>query len=108
MSTEYPRSTLDAVLAACTDHIYAYDAQGRYLYANPAGATALGMRPEEVTGRTWRELGMPAEAMEAFDELRAVVQRSGEPASQEMRFPAAEGVRQYMCTLKRVREEGLG
>ena len=36
----------EAVLAASSDHIYLYDRKGRYLYASPSAARALGLDAE--------------------------------------------------------------
>ncbi|MCX7635871.1 MAG: PAS domain-containing protein [Syntrophales bacterium] len=63
---------LGRVLSASADHIYMYDAAGRYLYVKRAGAEALGKTPAAIIGRHWRELGFPTDIMERFDELRYV------------------------------------
>lgn len=87
--------TLGSILTASADHIYLYDAAGRYLYANPAGAEALGMKPADLMGRHWRQLGLPEEVMAPFEAHRHSVMTSGETVVAEILFPAAEGIRNY-------------
>ncbi|MGD2084425.1 MAG: PAS domain-containing sensor histidine kinase [Chromatiales bacterium] len=89
----------EAVLAASSDHIYLYDRAGRYLYASPAGARALGLSPEELTGKHWRELGFPAEIMEGFDRNRERVFDKGHCVSDVTAFPTIDGARRYQYSV---------
>jgi len=86
---------LGAILAASADHIYLFDAAGRYLFANAAGAAALGLKPAEMIGRHWRELGLPVPIMERFEEQRRAVMETGRPAVAETEFPTVDGNRKY-------------
>lgn len=97
---------LDGVLAATPLHIYRYDAEGRYLYASPAGARALGLTPAQMTGRTWRELDLPAHIMERFEAQRERVMADGEPLYDEVVFPTVDGPRTYEYYITPVRGPG--
>lgn len=90
---------LERLLAASTDHLYLYDAEGRYLYANPTGARTLGLTPADMIGRTWRDLGLPPDVMEPFDRERQRVMETGEPTTGEVEFPTVEGTRSYEYTI---------
>ena len=95
-----------AVCAATADHIYLFDPDGRYRFASAAGARALGWTPEEMVGRSWRDLGMPRGRMEAFDAERSRVQETGERRTGEIDFPTVEGLRAFEYVLTPVLEEG--
>ena len=86
---------LGGIMSASADHIYLFDAAGRYLFANAAGAAALGLKPAEMIGRHWRELGLPAPIMERFDFHRRAVMETGRPAVAETDFPTIDGNRKY-------------
>jgi len=86
---------LENILAASADHIYMYDAAGRYIFANKSGASALGLKPADMIGRNWQELGFPAEIMEPFDVHRRSVMATGQPITAETDFPTFAGPRKY-------------
>lgn len=93
--TNVSAALFKALLDASADHIYVYDRAGRYLYASPSGAKALGLSPEDMLGKHWRELGLPAEIMERFDALRQAVVKTGKPVQARTSFPTLSGVREY-------------
>ncbi|BAT54365.1 two-component hybrid sensor and regulator [Nostoc sp. NIES-3756] len=86
---------INQVLAASTDHIYISDRQLRYLYASPAALAALGLKQEQMLGKTWQELGFPAEVMEAYDVQRKYVFQTGIPIRDENSFPTVNGIKYY-------------
>lgn len=93
LSTMPDAALLDALLAAA-EHapagLYAKDAQGRYVFANPAAARLLGGDPAQVVGRMDDEL-LPADiaaALRAADQA-ALVQ--GRTVRREDRVPDASG-----------------
>ncbi|TAK36655.1 MAG: PAS domain S-box protein [Chloroflexota bacterium] len=86
---------LDEVLSASADHIYVYDRAGRYIYVSLAGARALGFERTEMVGKTWRELGFPAEIMESFDVQREQVFATSQPVVGITGFPTTCGDRDY-------------
>lgn len=88
-------SLLDQILAATTDHIYVFDRTGRYLYANPSGLAALGLKTDDVLGKSWRELNFPTDVMERHDAQRETVFQTGIPVQGEMSFPTVQGIRYY-------------
>jgi PAS domain S-box-containing protein len=85
----------ESVLSASSDHIYIYDHAGVYLYASPSGANALGLQPQDITGKHWRDLGFPSKIMERFDAHREEVFASGAPVSGRTSFPTLAGLRDY-------------
>ncbi|MDQ2745014.1 MAG: PAS domain-containing protein, partial [Chloroflexota bacterium] len=58
---------LDSIVRASPDHFYLYDRAGRYLYASPSAAIALGIRQVDFIGKTWQDLGFPADTMLPLD-----------------------------------------
>lgn len=95
--------TLDSILSASSGHIYMYDRNGRYIYVSLAGARALGLKPEDMVGKTWRELNMPAEIMEPFEAKLKEAFTTGKTVTSETVYPTVEGERYYEHALDPVR-----
>ncbi len=89
------RRTLDALMGAAADHFYMWDRQKRYIYINPAGLKSLGKTSEEVLGKTWRDLGMPAEVMEPFEAEIDRVFTTVCCCRGELNFPLTSGPHHY-------------
>jgi PAS domain S-box-containing protein len=96
------RVPLDLILAATSDLIFVFDREGRYLYANPLGARAFGLDIEKIIGKTWRELGRPAELMLECDRQRETVFRSGREYHGTTSRDTTEGFREYDFVLSPV------
>jgi len=86
---------LDEILAVSPDHFYLYDREGRFTYANRAGAYALGLEPKDMIGKTWRELNLCPETMERLETQREVVFATGQALTQETSFSTIHGIRDY-------------
>jgi PAS domain S-box-containing protein len=91
--------TLNAILSASTDHIYVFDRAGRYRYISESGARALGVRPDEVVGKNWRELGLLAAVMEPLDAQREQVMATGQSLRNETTFTYVQGVQHHEYVL---------
>ena len=105
---ERPADLLNVVLSASSDQIYLLDRHGRYLYASPAAARALGMTAQEMVGRTWRELGLPCEVVLLLERCRRDVMASGCQRRTELEYPSEDGERSHECILTPVfAERGL-
>jgi len=85
---------LDAVLSASPHLIYVFGRDGRFAYANPAGAQALGLDSVALIGRTPHELGLGplAELMEAQGQI---VFAQGRAVTGEVQLAGPEGRRDY-------------
>jgi PAS domain S-box-containing protein len=88
-------NTLNAILSASVDNIYVLDCAGRYKYVSAGGAEALGLKPTDLVGKTWRDLGLPADIMQAFDSQRETVISTGEPVKTEVDFSTTSSARHY-------------
>ncbi len=77
---EQQRQLLDSINNTIADYIVLKDVQGRYLYVNPAFATAVGREPEEL-------IGLDHEAVFGYDTARRLehsdqqVQTGGMPVT---------------------------
>ncbi len=89
---------LTSVIDTATDVIFVKDHHGRYLVVNRAGADMMGMRTEDVLGRTDFEL-FPREVAETFtaDDAKAI--RSGTTFSTDETF-VVNGVERLVWTSK--------
>ena len=95
MQSQAQAKTLTAIFAASVDHIYVFDQEGRYRYVSDGGAQVLGLPPEALLGKTWRDLGLPAALMEPVDAQRETVMLTGRSLKSETDFVTDNGVRSY-------------
>ncbi len=86
---------LNTVLSAATEFISMFDAQGSYLYASENIALLLGLKQSDFLGKTWQEVGLPAEFMEPFDVQRRTVMATGRTVREEMCFPVGNEMRWF-------------
>src|SRR5665811_355493 len=77
------RARIDAGRVSRRASVGYYDHEGRFLYATPALAAYMGMTPDQLIGRTWYEIGVPPEAVQALEETRRRVLETGLPANQK-------------------------
>ena len=99
------RQTMAAILDATVDHISVIGRDGRYLLVNEAAARAVGLKPEAMVGRTWRELGLRASSFERIDAERESVMASGRPERHELTLPGPAGIQHFEYVLAPVRGE---
>jgi len=85
---------LRAVMAANPDPVFLKDRAGRYLYANPAEARALGRPAEEIVGRTDREL-FDVEVAAALTAADRRVMESRQAEVLDERVPMRDGMHIY-------------
>jgi two-component system CheB/CheR fusion protein len=74
----------------CVDRV---DQEGRHLYMNAAGAALLGRTPEQVVGRTTRDLGEPEPWVSTWEERIRRVFATGRPLDFEDSFRTSSGIR---------------
>ena len=87
--------TLSGILSASADLIYVFDKDIRYKYVNLPGALALGMAPQDIVGKTWKELGLPRKSMRHMITLTNVVFATGRPQTEELQWDGPEGATLY-------------
>ncbi|UUX92551.1 response regulator [Methanoplanus endosymbiosus] len=93
------KSLIDAVFDVTPVNFYVYEEDMKFRYVCTKGAEQLGMKPEEMTGRTWRELGMPAELLEPLEEKIMQVFSTGKVISARTIYPTVLGNRYYQYEL---------
>ncbi len=96
---------LDEILAATPDAFLLFDRDGHYLYVNRRGLEDSGLTTEQVTGKTWRELGFPQEAGLIFDARLKHVLKTEQSITYEEQFPTLEGLRDFMITLTPIHDK---
>ncbi len=89
------KKKMDALINALPDHVWIYDENMRFIYASRSGAKMLGLTAGLMGGRTWRELGLPPDAMEPFEADVHYVFGTGQTVRRETAFPTIEGERIY-------------
>ncbi|MEM7738475.1 MAG: PAS domain S-box protein, partial [Deinococcota bacterium] len=80
---EAERSRLQALYEAVPDIIARYDRQGTYLDYKPAGYFSSSFSPEEIIGKTLKELAKPEIAEQRYTKLNAAF-KTGEMQTSEM------------------------
>ncbi|MEH1852346.1 MAG: PAS domain S-box protein [Nostoc sp.] len=94
---------LNAILTASVDHIYIFDPRGCYQYISRDGATILGLKPQDIIGKTLPELDLPADLIMQVDNQRQAVMKTGEPLKDECKYIAADGIHYYEYILTALR-----
>jgi PAS domain S-box-containing protein len=86
---------LEQVLSASVDHICMYDRLGRYTYANRAFLQSFELERPELYGKTWQQVGLPADIMKPFDAKLQITLATGQSIAEEISLPTVSGVREY-------------
>jgi PAS domain S-box-containing protein len=94
-----PLDTLSEIFADALDPVFAYTADGRYLYINPAAGAFMELTPLDVVGRHWQELGIPAEVMEPLADKVATVASTGRPLHYRFDATALRDLRVFEVSL---------
>ncbi len=92
---EQRASILGQIISASPLPVYVLDPAGVFLYVSAVGAEVLGHAPEAVLGKTWRDLGLPAEAVEPLARACRAVLAGGRPEGGEVRLPTVLGQRYF-------------
>ncbi len=106
-STRFQRqlATLDAVLAGSPDLVSLCDRAGTFLYVSPQAARAWHVEPTELVGKTWRDLGLPADVRDVLDDQRKAVFETGHSRADEVELTTADGPRTWECLLAPIHAE---
>jgi PAS domain S-box-containing protein len=81
------------------DVITRFDRQLRHVFVNAAITRATGLLPEQIIGKTNRELGMPMETCDLWDHALNEVFVTGLPQDLAFDFQTPSGIRYYVCRL---------
>jgi len=94
---------LNAILTASVDHIYIFDGRGCYQYVSRDGATILGLKPQDIIGKTLQDLDLPTDLVEQVDNQRQAVMKTGQPIKDECEYITADGLHYYEYILTPLR-----
>ena len=85
-STSEDAAIFHALLEASHDNIYIIDRQNRYTHVSRGGGVSVGLKPADMIGRTWRELGLPPNVMENTEREWQRILESGVTIHHEVDF----------------------
>ncbi len=68
IGAEVEKHLSEAILSASREMLFVFDRKSRYRYVSPHAARLLQLDPAAMIGRSWRELGLPADLMVPFEE----------------------------------------
>ncbi|MDN7023423.1 PAS domain S-box protein [Methanoculleus sp. FWC-SCC1] len=88
---ETRKRLLDTIFDVTPVQFYVYDRDLRYLYACSKGAEERGLKPDDMIGKTWHDLGMPPEIMEPIERQLRTVFATGCHLQGEYTVPAITG-----------------
>ncbi|QFS42614.1 PAS domain S-box protein [Nostoc sphaeroides] len=94
---------LNAILTASVDHIYIFNHRGCYQYVSRDGATLLGLKPQDIIGKTLQDLDLPTDFVEQVDSQRQAVMKTGQPIKDECEYITADGLHYYEYILTPLR-----
>ena len=67
-----------ALLLSSTDNIFVIDRDLRVTHVSRGGAQALGFTPDELIGKTWREVGLGGDTLDQVESRFHELLDSGE------------------------------
>ncbi|XHX78466.1 MAG: PAS domain-containing protein [Stenomitos frigidus ULC029] len=105
MQSQAQAKTLEAIFATFVDHVFVFDQEGRYSYVSASAAQVLGFSPEDMVGKTWQDLSLPAVIMERVDAQRALVMSTGRSLQSETAFFRDNEMRFYEYRLTPLRTD---
>ncbi|MEH2252441.1 PAS domain-containing hybrid sensor histidine kinase/response regulator [Nostoc sp.] len=94
---------LNAILTTSVDHIYIFNRRGCYQYVSRDGATLLGLKPQDIIGKTLQELDLPTDLVEQVDNQRQAVMKTGQLIKDECEYLTVDGVHYYEYILTALR-----
>jgi len=96
----------DEILSVLPEHVFVFNRLGRCLYVNRSGAEAVGLKRDDVIGKAWQELDLPAGIAGLFgSKLEEVF--AGKTLASESEALTAHGTRNYEHVLTPLcREDG--
>ncbi|MBD2252027.1 PAS domain-containing hybrid sensor histidine kinase/response regulator [Nostoc parmelioides] len=94
---------LNAILATSVDHIYILNRTGHYQYVSYGGAAVLGLHPQQMIGKTVREINLPQELIDKINGQFLAVMKAGEPIKDECEYVAEDGTHYYEYILTPLR-----
>ncbi len=96
---EKRKRLLDTIFDVTPVQFYVYDKELKYLYVCSKGAEERNLKPEEMIGKTWRELGLPTGIMEPIERQLHTVLSTGCHLQGEYTYPTVSGDKEYLYEL---------
>jgi PAS domain S-box-containing protein len=90
-------SILNLMLSLTGSSVSVFDTQGRYRFASENTARHLGLAQRDFVGKTWQELGLPAEFMAPVVAQLQKVLSTGQSVVEEILFSVTSGMRWFEC-----------
>ena len=86
---------LDMMLSSFADFAYAFDREGRFLYANQPLLNLWGLKLEDVVGKNFFDLGYPDELAARLQQQIQEVFSTGKRVADETQYISPTGVQGY-------------
>jgi PAS domain S-box-containing protein len=92
-------SLFHAAVSSIPDFVYAFDRQGRFAYANPAMLDLFGLSADQMLGKTFTDLGYPAELAGRLNRHIDQVLQEGVTVEDEVFYRSPTGRAAYFAYL---------
>ena len=96
------RTTLDTVVSSSPDLIYLLDSEGRFLFANPLAARFLGLDPDQMIGKSCKEIDFPSNVLCQMSGQIETVMLTADTLVEEFRVEEGEWAGSYEYVLSPV------
>ncbi len=87
------------LLEHASDTIVIFDPDLRYVYVNPIMGQLTGFEPANMLGKTDKELGLPQEQVDQWQQLWQIVMDSGQEQVSSFAFETVNGLRHFESRL---------
>ncbi len=96
----------EAILSTTPDQYVVYDRDGRIIFISPAMLPDLTLSPDEIIGKTFRELAfLPEAILQQHERDREQVVRTGQAVHGEVQVPGVQGMRDLEYILSPIKDE---
>jgi PAS domain S-box-containing protein len=90
---------MEATLSSIPDYVYAFDAERRFVYANPVMLGLFGLSSKEMLGRTFEDLDYPTDLAKYLNNDIDRIFRDGTTVEDEVFFHSPTGKAAYFAYL---------
>jgi PAS domain S-box-containing protein len=108
VALEKERRLMESMMHTIPDFIYFKDSEGRFLRSNEAHAASFGMTPEDIVGKSDRELLPESYAQEAESDEKQVMQTGQPIVAKREKLPFPGGRELWVSTTKAPLRESSG
>jgi PAS domain S-box-containing protein len=101
------KQILDLIFESSPIIFFVYDKNCRFRYVSEKVALLLGITRDEMVGRHWREIGLPADLMEPVDANIRATFDTGKELIADTSYPTVKGLHHFRYILTPIHKDGV-